>query len=59
MSLPGRKRGVTGALEVVNMAIDLAATDFALAIAHDLCDQSYVLFLYLPTTPTFTVAGRS
>ena len=27
-------------LEVLNMSIDLATTDSALAITHDLCDQS-------------------
>ena len=27
-------------LEVMNMSIDLATTDSALAITHDLCDQS-------------------
>ena len=30
-------------LQVVNMTIDLVATDLPLAITHDLCDQSYVL----------------
>ena len=29
--------------QVLNMAIDLAATDLPLAITHDLCDQSYDL----------------
>ena len=47
-------------LEVLNMIIDLATTDFALAITHDLCDQSYDLcdqsvlsFYDLHTIPTF------
>ena len=30
-------------LQVLNMTIDLVATDLPLAIIHDLCDQSYVL----------------
>ena len=30
-------------LHVLNMTIDLAATDFPLAITRDLCDQSCVL----------------
>ena len=30
-------------LQVLNMSIDLVATDLPLAITHDLCDQSYVL----------------
>ena len=29
-------------LELLNMTTDLAATDFALAITHDICDQSCV-----------------
>ena len=29
--------------QVLNMTIDLAATDLPLAITHDLCDQSYDL----------------
>ena len=29
-------------LQVLNMTIDLVATDLPLAITHDLCDQSYV-----------------
>ena len=32
-----------GRLQVLNMSIDLVATDLPLAITHDLCDQSYVL----------------
>ena len=38
------------------MTIDLAATDFALAITHDLCDhsdQSYVLSATTATSRTF------
>ena len=35
-------------LEVLNMTIDLVTTDFALAIAHDRCDQSYVLSTTCP-----------
>ena len=35
-------------LEVLNTTIDLAATEFALAITHDLCDQSCVLFTICP-----------
>ena len=30
-------------LQVLNMTIDLVATDLPLAITYDLCDQSYVL----------------
>ena len=30
-------------LQVLNMAIDLVATDLPLAITHDLCGQSYTL----------------
>ena len=30
-------------LQVLNMVIDLVATDLPLAITHDLCDESYVL----------------
>ena len=35
-------------LDVLNMTIDLAATDLALAITHDLCDQLYVLSTTCP-----------
>ena len=44
---------------VLNMTIDLVATDLPLAITHDLCDQSYVLSRDLPTIATFSIAGRS
>ena len=30
--------------QVLNMTIDLVATDLPLAITHDICDQSYDLF---------------
>ena len=30
-------------LQVLNMTIDLDATDLPFAITHDLCDQSYAL----------------
>ena len=46
-------------LEVLNMTIDLAMNDFALAITHDLCDQSYFLFTIHPRFQHFSVAGRS
>ena len=42
-------------LEVLNMTIDLAATDFA----QDLCDQSCVLSMMCPRFQHFLVAGRS
>ena len=46
-------------LEVFNMTIGLAATDFALAITHDLCEQSYVLSTICLRFQDFSVAGRS
>ena len=46
-------------LEVSNMTIDLATTDFVLAITHDLCDQSYVLSTICPRFQHFPVAGWS
>ena len=46
-------------LEVLNMTIDLATTDSAMAITHDLCDQSYVLNTICPRFQHFSVAGRS
>ena len=42
----------------LNMTYDLAATDFALAITHDLCDQSYILSTICPRFRHFSVAGR-
>ena len=44
-------------LEVLNMTIDLVTTAFALAIIHDLCDQSYVLSTTCPRFQHFSVAG--
>ena len=41
------------------MTYDLAATDFVLAITHDLCDQSYALSTICPRFQHFSVAGRS
>ena len=35
-------------LDILNMTIVLATTDFAVAITHDLCDQSYVLSKMCP-----------
>ena len=46
-------------LEVSNMTIDLVTTDFALAITHDLCVQSYVLSTTRPRIQQFSVEGRS
>ena len=46
-------------LEVLNMTIDLATTDFALAINHDLCDQSYVLSTICPRFQHVSVSSRS
>ena len=45
-------------LQVLNMTIDLFATDLPLAITHDLCDQSYVLFTIGPRFHHFSIAGR-
>ena len=42
-----------------NMTIDLATTDVAMAITHDLCDQSYVLSTMPQRFQHFSVAGRS
>ena len=39
----GAKRFGIADYKVLNMTIDLFATDLSLAITHDLCDQSYVL----------------
>ena len=44
-------------LEVLNMTIDLATTDVAIAITHDLCDQSYVLSTICPRFQNCSVAG--
>ena len=46
-------------LEVLNMTIDIAATDVAIAITHDLCHQSYVLSTIYSRFQHFSVAGRS
>ena len=53
-------------LQVLNMTIDLVATDLTLAITHDLCeqsydlcDQSYVLSTICPRFQQFSIAGRS
>ena len=46
-------------LEVLNMTIDLAATDFALAMTHDLCDQWCVRFTIFPRFQHFSVAATS
>ena len=46
-------------LEVLNMTTDLATTDCALAITHDLCYQSYILSSICPRFQFFSVAGRS
>ena len=55
-----------GMLHVLNMTIDLVATDLPLAITHDLCDQSYDLFdhsyvlsMICPRFQHFSIAGRS
>ena len=45
-------------LDVLNMTNDLATTDFALAITHDLCDQSYVLSTICLQFQHCSVAGR-
>ena len=51
---------------VLNMTIDLDATDLPLAITHDhcdqsydLCDQSHVLSTIDPRLQPFSIAGRS
>ena len=46
-------------LQVLNMTIDLVATDLPFAITHDLCDQSYVLSTICQRFQHFSVAGRS
>ena len=46
-------------LEVLNMTIDPAATDFALAITHYLCDHSCVRFTICSRFQHFSVAARS
>ena len=46
-------------LDVLNLTIDLVTTDFALAITHELCDQSYVLSTTCQRFQIFSVAGRS
>ena len=53
-------------LQVLNMTIDLVATDLRPAITHnlcdqsyDICDQSYVLSTIDPRFQHFSVAGRS
>ena len=52
--------------QVLNMTIDLVATDLPIAITHDLCDhsydlcdQSYVLSSICPRLQHFSIAGRS
>ena len=52
--------------QVLNMAIDLVATDLPLALTHDLCDQSYDLFdqsyvlsSICPRLQHFSIASRS
>ena len=51
---------------VLNLTIDLVATELTLAIIHDLCDQSYdlcgqsyVLSSICPRLQHFSIAGRS
>ena len=53
-------------LQVLNMAIDLVATDLPLAITHDLfdtsyvlCDQPYVLSTIGPRFQHVSIGGRS
>ena len=46
-------------LEVLNLTIDLATTDFALAITHDLCHQSYIfLRLFAEVVRSFYALRR-
>ena len=52
--------------QVLNMTIDLVATDLPRAItidlcdqSYDLCDQSYVLSSICPRLQHFAIAGRS
>ena len=61
--------GATGrkvARPVLNMTIDLVATDLPLAITYDLCDQSYdlsdqsyVISSICPRLQHSSIAGRS
>ena len=51
--------------QILNMTIDLVATELPLAISHDqcdqsydLCDQSYVLSTIGPRLKHFWIAGR-
>ena len=44
--------------EILNMTIDLATTDFALAITHDIRVQSYVLSTICLRFQHFSFAGR-
>ena len=53
-------------LHVLNMSIDLVATDLPLTITHDLCDKSYdlcdksyVFSTICPRFQHFSIAGRS
>ena len=46
-------------LQVLNMTIDLVATDLSFAITHDLCNQSYVLSTICPRFQKMSVACRS
>ena len=46
-------------LEVLNLTIDLATTDFALVIIHDLCDQSYILSTIFRRGRAFFLRFRS
>ena len=52
--------------QVLNMTIEIVATDLPLAIIHDLCDQSFdlcdqslVLSTIFPRLQHFLIAGRS
>ena len=53
-------------VQVLNMTIDLVATDLPLAITHDLCDESYDLCgqscgfsSICPLLQHFSISGRS
>ena len=46
-------------LEVLNITSELAATDFTLAITHDICDQSCVPSKICPSFQYFSVVARS
>ena len=48
-----------GKLDVLNITIDLDATDFSLAITYDLCDQSCVRFSICPRFKHFSVSAAS